>query len=59
MLISTALAHGNLHTGSTGGGDAVLIILAVAMFMAFGYRQHKKRQRLSRTTMATTVDADS
>lgn len=56
MLISTAHAHSNLHTAITGGGDAVLIILAVAMVLVFGYRQYKKRQPL---TMATTVDADS
>jgi hypothetical protein len=55
MFISTAMAHGNMHTGSSGGGDAVLIILAVAMVMAFGYRQHKKMQRLAR---ARTVDVD-
>ncbi|MFP6742887.1 MAG: hypothetical protein VCD33_14890 [Alphaproteobacteria bacterium] len=55
MFISTALAHGNTQTGSTGGGDAVLIILAVALVLAFGYSQHKKMRRLAK---ASAVEAN-
>jgi hypothetical protein len=52
MFISTALAHGNMQTGSSGGGDPVLIILAIAVVMALGYRQYKKMRRLAGATAA-------
>lgn len=46
MLISPALAgHGVVGTGSSGGGDALLIILAVAIVAGLLYRGQKKWRR--------------
>jgi hypothetical protein len=46
MLISPALAgHGVADTGSSGGGIALLVILAVVIMLAFGYMAQKKWRR--------------
>ena len=47
MLISRALAHGAVGTGSSGGGNALLIILAVAIVLGLVYGGQKKwRKRM-------------
>jgi len=49
MLISHALAgHGVTDTGSAGGGNALLIILAVAVVLGFLYVGQKKWRRRKR-----------
>ncbi len=46
MLISPALAaHGVTDTGSSGGGNALLIILGVAIFLGLVYLGQKKWRR--------------
>jgi len=43
MLISSALAgHGVVSTGSSGGGTALLIILAVAIVLFLAHLGRKK-----------------
>jgi len=45
MIISRAFAaHGITDTGSSGGGNALLIILAVAITFVIGYVAFKKLQ---------------
>ena len=48
MLISSALAgHGVVSTGSSGGGNALLIILAVFIVLGLVYVGHTKwRKRM-------------
>ena len=50
MLISRALAgHGVTSTGSSGGGNALLIILAVFIVLGLVYVGQKKwRERMPR-----------
>ncbi len=51
MLISRALAYGAGGTGSSGGGNALLIILAIAAVLGFLYMGQKKlRSRKRRST---------
>ena len=46
MLIARALAgHGVTGTGSSGGGNALLIILAVAIVLGLVYVGHKRWRR--------------
>lgn len=46
MLISSAWAgHGVVSTGSSGGGNALLIILAVAIASFLAYLGQKKLRR--------------
>ena len=46
MVISPALAgHGVVGTGSSGGGDALLIILGVAIVLGLGYMTWNKWRR--------------
>ncbi len=42
MLISRALAHGSGGTGSSGGGNALLIILAIAVVLGLLYTGQKR-----------------
>ncbi len=45
MLISPALAHGASGTGTSGGGNALLIILAIAAVLGLLYVGQKKWRR--------------
>ena len=48
MLISQALAHGGIDSGSHGGANALLIILGVAILLGFAYVLQKKlRKRMA------------
>lgn len=43
MLVSRAeAAHGVVDTGSSGGGDALLIILGVAIAFGLGFSIYKR-----------------
>ena len=42
MLISRAFAHGSGSTGSSGGGHALLIILAIAVTLGLLYAGQKR-----------------
>ncbi len=42
MLISPAWAHGLVHAETSGGGTALLIILAGIISLYFGYRARNK-----------------
>ena len=46
MLISPALAHVTSGTGTSGGGIALLIIIAVAIVFFLAYLGQKKWRRL-------------
>jgi len=49
MLIAQALGHGLNETGSSGGADALLIILAAAIVLGLVYFGQKKvRGRMPR-----------
>ncbi len=45
MLISPALAHGLVHADTSGGGIALLIILAVIIVLFLGYLGRNKWRR--------------
>ncbi len=45
MVIARALAHGSLANESSGGGNALLIILAVAVLLGLAYLAYKKWRR--------------
>ena len=50
MLISPAWGHGLVHTDTSGGGIALLIILAVVIVLFLGYlgRNKWRRRKLER-----------
>ncbi len=45
MLISGALGHGVVDTASSGGGNALLIILAVGIVLSLVYMGQKRWRR--------------
>ncbi len=48
MLISLALAHGGIDSGSSGGANALLIILGTAILLGLVYVLRKKlRKRMA------------
>ena len=45
MLISHALAHGGIDSGSHGGANALLIILGIAILLGLAYVLQKKLRK--------------
>ncbi len=60
MLVSRALAgHGVVDTGSSGGGNALLIILGIGIALGLAYMGWKKWRRRQAPRDDTDVSKDA